>query len=58
LNITSLLLVVLFEYTALLISYTHNGDDTHKKRQKRLFKDSLNQNTCILIFIHTQFSKL
>jgi len=22
---------VLFDYTTLLISYTHNGDDTHKK---------------------------
>jgi len=30
LNITSLLLVVLFDYTTLLISYTPKGDDTHK----------------------------
>jgi len=33
LNITSLLLVVLFDYTTLLISYTHDGDDTHKDRK-------------------------
>ena len=25
------LLVVLFDYTTLLISYTHNGDNTHKE---------------------------
>jgi len=34
LNITSLLLVVLFDYTTRLISYTHNGDDTHKDLRK------------------------
>jgi len=37
LNITSLLQVVLFDYTTLLISYTHNGDDTHKDLRNFIF---------------------
>jgi len=37
LNITSLLLVVLFDYTTLLISYTHNGDDTHKNHSTSVY---------------------
>ena len=32
------MLFVLFDYTTLLISYTHNGDDTHKDTYIRFAK--------------------